>query len=136
MIVIAAMLVALWGASVATAQTIASLKIISGDGQVVCLCKSSTLQFFQPITVQALDASGHGVANAAITWTVTSGQATLGSSNNNTNTTTTDSNGMSTSPLNQTVLAIYGTLVQPYLASTIVAARSEERRVGKECRSR
>ena len=122
MIVIAAMLVALWGASVATAQTIASLKIISGDGQVVCLCKSSTLQFFQPITVQALDASGHGVANAAITWTVTSGQATLGSSNNNTNTTTTDSNGMSTSPLNQTVLAIYGTLVQPYLASTIVAA--------------
>ena len=117
MIVIAAMLVALPGARVATAQTVASLKIITGDGQVACLCISSTLQFFQPITVQAFDASGNGVANATITWTVTSGQATVGSP-----TTKTDSNGMSTNPLNQTVLAIYGTLVQPYLPSTIVAA--------------
>ncbi len=117
MIVIAAMLVALPGARVATAQTVASLKIITGDGQVACLCISSTLQFFQPITVQAFDATGNGVANATITWTVTSGQATVGSP-----TTKTDSNGMSTNPLNQTVLAIYGTLVQPYLPSTIVAA--------------
>ncbi len=117
MIAIAAMLVALSGASVATAQTVASLKTISGDGQVVCLCISATLQFFQPITVQALDANGNGVANATITWTVTSGQATVGSP-----TTITDSNGRSTNPLNQTVLAIYGTLVQPFLQSTIVAA--------------
>src|ERR1017187_1826190 len=117
MIVIAAMLVALPGARVATAQTVASLKIITGDGQVAFLCISSTLQFFQPITVQAFDATGNGVANATITWTVTSGQATVGSP-----TTKTDSNGMSTNPLNQTVLPISGTLVQPYLPSTIVAA--------------
>jgi len=117
MIAIAAMLGALSGASMATAQTVASLKTISGDGQVVCLCISSSLQFFQPITVQALDANGNGVANATITWTVTSGQATVGSP-----TTVTDSNGRSSNPLNQTVLAIYGTLVQPFLQTTIVAA--------------
>src|ERR1039457_7109195 len=117
MIVIPAMLVPLSRARVATAQTVASLKIIAGDGQVACLCIEASLQYFQPITVQALDAGGNGVANATITWTVTSGQASVGSP-----TTKTDSNGMSSNPLNLTVLAIYGTLVQPYLPSTIVAA--------------
>src|ERR1039457_3420941 len=116
MIVIPAMLVPLSRARVATAQTVASLKIIAGDGQVACLCIEASLQYFQPITVQALDAGGNGVANATITWTVTSGQASVGSP-----TTKTDSNGMSSNPLNLTVLAIYGTLVPPYLPSTIVA---------------
>jgi len=126
MIVIAAMLVALWGAGVATAQTVASLKIISGDGQVVCLCESSLLQFFQPITVQALDASGHGVANATITWTVQPGGfATVGptaQTSGSSTTTTTDSNGIGTTPVYQSVLAITGTFTSNYLQSTIVAA--------------
>lgn len=124
MIVIAAMLVALLGARVAAAQTVASLKIISGDGQVVSPAYNSTLQFFQPITVQALDANGNGVANATITWTVKTGQATVGPTNNTsgtTTTTTTDPNGMSTTPLYQTGTLLYGTTTLPYLLSTIVA---------------
>jgi uncharacterized protein (TIGR03437 family) len=124
MIVIAAMLVALLGARVAAAQTVASLKIISGDGQAVSPAYNSTLQFFQPITVQALDANGNGVANATITWTVKTGQATVGPTNNTsgaTTTTTTDPNGMSTTPLYQTGTLLYGTLTLPYLLSTIVA---------------
>ena len=91
------MLVALWGAREAAAQTVASLKIISGDGQVACLGHGSTLQFFQPMIVQALDSHGNAVAKATITWTLTRldvSNASLASL-----TTTTDSNGMSSNEL-------------------------------------
>jgi len=116
--VIAAMLVALAGASVAPAQTVASLKIITGDGQIQCLAEQCTLQFFQPLTVQALNSAGAPVANATITWAVTSGQdTTVGSP-----TTITDSHGMSTNPVSQQVFSPRGTTVQPYLQSTIVAS--------------
>jgi uncharacterized protein (TIGR03437 family) len=120
------MLVALLGAHGAAAQTVARLKIIAGDGQMPCFSQQCTLQFFQPITVQALDASGHGVANATITWTVEpGGWTTVGLSNatsSSTTTTTTDSNGMSTTPLYQTLSVAYGSFSQTYLQSTIVAS--------------
>lgn len=111
------MLVALSGVHSATAQTVTYLRIVSGDGQVACLCLSATLQQFQPITVQALDANQHPVANATINWTVTGGQAVVKNPD-----TTTDANGMSTNPLSQTVTIVLGTLTQPYLASTIQAS--------------
>ena len=123
MIVIAAMLVALSGARVAIAQTVASLKIISGDGQVACLCNENdvtALQFFQPITVQALDAHGNGVPNATITWTlirIDVSNATLGSP-----TTTTDSNGMSSNSLNEIENVNQGAGTRLSLQSSIVAA--------------
>jgi uncharacterized protein (TIGR03437 family) len=118
MIVIAAMLVALSGARMATAQTVASLKIIAGDGQVACFAVQCTLKSFQPLTVQALDSSGHAVANAAITWTVTSGQQTAVTPS----APTTDSNGMSTSTVTQSVPNDFGSATQPFLPSIIVAA--------------
>lgn len=112
------MLAALTGARVATAQAVASLKIIEGDGQLPCSCETATLQNFQPLTVQALDANGNGVANATITWTVTSGgeAPTVGSP-----TTTTDANGYSTNTLNQVVIINLGSPVRTHLPSTIVA---------------
>lgn len=118
----ATMLAALLGARVAAAQTVASLKIIEGDGQVPCSCETATLQNYQPLTVQALDGNGRGVPNATVTWTVTSGEATVGSSGNTTNTTTTDSNGISTTPLTQVVIINLGSPVRTHLPSTIVAA--------------
>jgi uncharacterized protein (TIGR03437 family) len=118
MIVIAAMLIAPWGARVAAAQSVASLKIIAGDGQVACYAEQCTLKAFQPLTVQALDSSGHAVANATIAWTVTTGQgATLVSS-----ATTTDANGMSSNTLNQSVSEAFGSFTQPDLPATIIAA--------------
>jgi uncharacterized protein (TIGR03437 family) len=120
MIVIAAMLIALWGAREAAAQTVASLKIISGDGQVACLGHGSTLQFFQPMIVQALDSHGNAVANATISWTLTRldvSNASLASL-----TTTTDSNGMSSNVLNDIENVIYGTATRNSLASSIVAS--------------
>ncbi len=124
MIVIAMMLAALSGARVAAAQTVASLKIISGDGQMPCFCETATLQMFQPITVQALDINGRGVANATVSWTVTSGEAVVGSPLGSTATSTTDSNGLSTVPLNQTVIINQGSSTRTYLPSTIVATAS------------
>ncbi|MGA2194084.1 MAG: Ig-like domain-containing protein [Bryobacteraceae bacterium] len=118
MIVIAAMLVALSGARVAAAQTVASLKIIAGDGQVACYAEQCTLKSFQPLTVQALDSGGHAVPNATITWTVTSGQQTTVASAS----TTTDANGMSSNVMNQSVPEAFGSATQPYLPSTVVAA--------------
>ena len=121
------MLAALLGAHAAVAQTVASLKIIAGDGQMPCPSIQCTLQTFQPITVQALDASGAGVKNATITWTVTpvTGGPTVGPTNatsGSSTTTTTDSTGMSTTPVYQNVIVSYGSVLQPSLPSTIVAS--------------
>ena len=117
MIVIAAMLVALSGARVAVAQTVASLKIIAGDGQVACFAVQCTLKAFQPLTVQALDSGGHAVANATIAWTANGQQTSVGSS-----TTTTDANGMSSNTVSQSVPNAFGSATQPDLPSTIVAS--------------
>jgi uncharacterized protein (TIGR03437 family) len=122
MVVIAAILAALASVYPATAQTVASLKIISGDGQVVCLCESSTLQFFQPLIVQALDSGGHGIANSTITWTVTSGGATVGAAPGTISTTSvTDANGFANVSVNEIEIVLFGTATRAFVQSTITA---------------
>ena len=55
-------------------QTVANLTIQSGNGQVSCRgCTSNPQTLFLPLVLQATDASGTPVANAAITWTIASG---------------------------------------------------------------
>jgi uncharacterized protein (TIGR03437 family) len=120
MIVIAAMLVALWGAREAAAQTVASLNIISGDGQVLAQGPGSTLQLFQPMIVQALDSHGNAVAKATITWTLT--RTDVSNAYLDPLTTTTDSNGMSSNVLNERETNPYGTAIRNSLASSIVAS--------------
>jgi uncharacterized protein (TIGR03437 family) len=118
MIVIAAMLVALSGARMATAQTVASLKIIAGDGQVACYAVQCTLKSFQPLTVQALDSTGNIVKGAAIAWSVSSGQQTTVTASSS----TTDVNGLVSATVTQSIPNAFGSATQPYLPSTIVAA--------------
>jgi adhesin/invasin len=117
MIVIAAVLVALSGARVAAAQTVASLKIIAGDGQVACYSEQCSLKSFQTLEVQALDSTGNAVPHATIAWSATGQQVTLASA-----TSTTDANGMATNTLSQSVPEAFGSATQPFLASTVVAS--------------
>ena len=65
-----------------------NLTIVSGNGQIV---PEQTLSN-APMVVQATDASGHPVAGAAITWSITQGSGTLSNPSP-----ATDSNGLASS---------------------------------------
>lgn len=114
------LMVASVGAHLMSAQTsaVASLTVQSGNGQVLCLLLSCTLQAWQPISVLATDVHGNPVAGATVTWTVTGGQIDLGST-----TSVTGLNGIAT----QTLTLPPGTSIfefgsTDYLVATIQAS--------------
>jgi adhesin/invasin len=102
----------------ARAQTaaVAHLAVAGGNGQVACQCSTSTLPAFQPISVKAMDANGNPVAGATVTWTVTSGQATVGSA-----ATATDANGVASNTVTLVSVPNQATASTPYLVSSIQA---------------
>jgi len=106
----------------AQTQAVSRLAVQSGNGQVASLCLSCTLKTFQPIAVKATDANGNPVAGATVTWTVTSGQMTLGSNLASATTTTTAGDGTSSVAISLAVLNDQSTSGQPYLVNTIQAA--------------
>jgi hypothetical protein len=81
--------------------TVAHLTVQSGNGQVLCILPSCTLQHWQPISVEATNASGNPVAGATVSWTVTNGQITLGGPTSTTS--VTDSNGIATQALSEVI---------------------------------
>jgi uncharacterized protein (TIGR03437 family) len=130
-LVFASMIVATSGARLALAQTsdVANLAA-SGNGQVACICFGPTLQAFQPISVTATDVNGNPVGGATVTWTVTSGQVTLGSS-----TSITGGNGV-TPPQTISIggfVNVAGAI--PYLVSTIQATSNNSTVVFTETQS-
>jgi hypothetical protein len=89
------------GCSATGGGTVAHLTVQSGNGQVLCILPSCTLQHWQPISIKATNASGNPVAGATVAWTVTSGQITLGGPTSTTS--VTDSNGIATQALSETI---------------------------------
>lgn len=109
---------------------VAHLSVQSGNGQVACICITSTLQKFQPIFVKATDSSGAPVAGATVTWSVTSGQMTLAGP-----TSVTDSNGVATQGISLLVLNNFSSSAVPYLVSTVQAASNNTSVVFNETQS-
>jgi uncharacterized protein (TIGR03437 family) len=107
----------------ALAQTsaVAHLAVHSGNGQVACICTSSTLQAFQPISVKATDVNGNPVAGATVTWTNTSGLMNLPNP-----TTTTDGTGVATEDISFTVFNNFYSTAVPYDVFTIQAASNNQ----------
>ncbi|MEI9972541.1 MAG: Ig-like domain-containing protein [Ignavibacteriota bacterium] len=92
--------------------TVAHLTVQSGNGQVLCILPSCTLQFWQPLSVKATDASGNPVSGATVNWNVTSGQVMLGTAPGTRNATSvTDANGLATQSLTE---LIYSWQAQPF----------------------
>ncbi len=85
--------------------TVAHLTVQSGNGQVLCVLPSCTLQSWQPISVRATNASGNPVAGATVSWTVTNGQITLGGPTSTSS--VTDSNGIATQALSETGILVW-----------------------------
>ncbi len=99
----------------ASAQTVASVSVVSGNGQLICEgCVNSSFQFFDDLTVRVADANNNAIPNAVVTWTVVSGLANLGST-----TSITDGNGLAYTAVYATPQ--YGTLSFTYAQNTIVA---------------
>lgn len=104
---------------VASAQTPASITMVSGNGQLICYgCIGNPQSSYQAMTVQVLDSTGKPVpAGTTVTWTVTSGdfvgQLSVQQS-------VTDQNGMSSNyffpGLSQSINAFH-----PYIQTTIAA---------------
>jgi uncharacterized protein (TIGR03437 family) len=61
----------------ATAQTAAQIHIVAGNGQITCLgCATQgqiPLQFFFPLVIRVLDASGKPIPNKEVDWALVSG---------------------------------------------------------------
>jgi probable HAF family extracellular repeat protein len=87
--------------SAAGSSSVAHLTVQSGNGQVLCVLPSCTLQSWQPISVKATDASGNPVAGATVSWTVTEGFITLGGPTSTTS--VTGSNGIATQSLSEVI---------------------------------
>lgn len=102
-------------APLASAQTVASVSVVSGNGQLICEgCVNSAFQFFDDLTVRVADANNNAIPNATVTWAVVSGLAQL-----LTTTTSTDASGLTyvqPFPVQQ-----YGTLSFTYTQNTITA---------------
>ena len=62
-------------AGVASAQTPASLTIVSGNGQMICQCPYGgyAQYFFSPLVVRVTDATGAPLSGVAVDWSITSG---------------------------------------------------------------
>lgn len=97
-------------------SAVAHLTVLSGNGQAACICFTSTLQAFQPISVKATDAKGNPVAGATVTWNVTAGQIDVAGPAS-----TTEATGVATQDLSLIVLNNYSSTGVPYLVSTIQA---------------
>lgn len=77
-------------APLASAQTVASVSVVSGNGQLICEgCVNTAFQYFDDLTVRVADANNNPIPNATVTWAVVSGLAELF-----TTTTSTDANGL------------------------------------------
>ena len=84
--------------------TVAHLTVQSGQGQVLCILPSCTLQSWQPLSVKATDGAGNPVTGATVSWTVTNGQIMLGSLPGTTSATSvTGSDGIATQTLSESV---------------------------------
>jgi uncharacterized protein (TIGR03437 family) len=102
-------------APLASAQTVASVSVVSGNGQLICEgCVNSAFQFFDNVTVQVTDATNNPIVGQSVSWTVASGLATLG-----TTTSITDVNGLAYASVFPTQQ--YGSLSFTYSQNTIVA---------------
>jgi uncharacterized protein (TIGR03437 family) len=124
-LVFAGLAVALTGALPAPAQTtsVSHLAVQSGNGQAACICITATLQAFQPLSVKATDTNGNPVAGATISWSVTSGQVTLGPPPGTTTATSiTGSDGIATEEIHLIVLNNIESTAVPYLVSIIQAS--------------
>ena len=103
-------------APLASAQTVASVSVVSGNGQLICQgCVNSAFQFFDNLTVRVADANNNAIVGTAVSWTMASGLATLG-----TQTSVTDSNGLAFAAVYATPQ--YGSLSFNYSQNTIVAS--------------
>jgi uncharacterized protein (TIGR03437 family) len=109
---LAVVLVGLICAPGASAQTAASIAIISGNGQVSCITCSpprpnlSTGSVMQPLVVRVTDASGIPIANHTVNWSVNSLAGHIRFA-----TTTTDSTGTTSNNFDQVAVlsATFGT---------------------------
>jgi len=124
--VFAGALLALSGVHFASAQNVANLTVVAGQGQVASQCSQSVLNFFQPITVKATDVNQNPVAGATITWAV-SGLPQLPTLESTT--TTTDANGLSTNLPSLVVTNNIGTTGTPYYQSNISATTANGKSV-------
>lgn len=119
-----AVFAALTIAPVASAQTAANITVASGNGQIICpFCPSltGTIPYaFDGMYVKVTDANGNPVANASVTWNVTSGQGTLSSNGQQSDTTYTNSLGIATESFFEFTQQT-STVGLPYLQSTITA---------------
>jgi len=110
-----AMIMGAAAAPLASAQTVASVSVVSGNGQLICEgCVNSAFQFFDYLTVRVADANNNAIQGAAVSWTVASGLATV-----NIATSITDSNGLAYTSVYATPQ--YGSLSFTYSQTTIVA---------------
>jgi uncharacterized protein (TIGR03437 family) len=104
-------------APLASAQTVASVSVVSGNGQLICQQCVSNFQFFDYMTVRVADANNNPIAGAAVNWSVVSGSGTLSTTAASNST---DSNGLAYAqffPASQ-----YGSLTQTYAQYTILAS--------------
>jgi uncharacterized protein (TIGR03437 family) len=102
-------------APLTSAQTVASVSVVSGNGQLICEgCVNSAFQFFDNVTVRVTDANNNPIVGTAVNWTVASGLATLG-----TTTSITDVNGLAYAGVFPTQQ--YGSLSFTYSQNTIIA---------------
>jgi uncharacterized protein (TIGR03437 family) len=110
-----AMIMSALVAPLASAQTVASVSVVSGNGQLICEgCVNSAFQFFDNLTVRVADANNNAVVGAVVNWTEVSGLAVVGNA-----TSVTDSNGLAFTSVFATPQ--YGTLSFTYAQNTIVA---------------
>jgi len=105
---------------------VAHLTVQSGNGQVLCVLPSCTLQSWQPLSVKATDAGGNPVAGATVSWTVTKGQIMLGSAPGTTSATSvTDSNGLATQALYQLILVWVANPYYSYQVNNVQATSNQ-----------
>jgi uncharacterized protein (TIGR03437 family) len=105
----------------ASAQTPATMTVVSGNGQLICQCQfgGTYIEFFyRPLVVKVTDATGAPVANAAVDWAIASGgfNGSLLSSQ-----TTTDFNGITSNTFTPGP-APFGTPAIQFQQTTITAS--------------
>ncbi len=129
--VFGALFVALLGAHTASAQAVVNLSIISGNGQLCCTPLNNFA--LQTLVVKATDSAGNPVANATITWTITTSGAFPGfgnlqdptgasQANGGTLTTVTGADGTASALFQQSQVPPFGSLFFPYVQNSIQAA--------------
>lgn len=116
----AAIIFGLCCASAAPAQTVASVSVISGSGQLACPgCPVGGIRNFEPMVVKVADAAGRPVEGATVTWAATGGAGLLSLQ------TTTDAAGLTQNsiPIGG-VLEIPGSFYQPFTVTATYGSAS------------